>query len=94
MIDYSEDTMMNETEFYTKLLAFPNGANDVYYLGKRYLLRKETLLKGKLLKVYAKELGGNNIISGNYYPTIKSGMLKPCEMSDKKVIDFILNSTL
>ncbi|MBT8347827.1 MAG: peptide methionine sulfoxide reductase [Sulfurovum sp.] len=81
---------MNDTEFYTKLLALPNGANNVHYLGKRYLLRKETLLGGKLLKVYAEELGGKDIVSGNYYSTVKSGMLKPCEMSDKKVIDFVL----
>jgi hypothetical protein len=85
---------MNETEFYTKLLVLPNGANDVQYQGRRYLLRKETLLEGKLLKVYAKELGGNDIVSGNYYPTMKGGMLKPCEMSDKKVIDFISHATV
>lgn len=83
---------MNETAFYTNLLALPDGANDVRYLGKRYLLRKETLLKGKLLKVYAEELGGNDIVSGNYYPTMKGGMLKPCEMSDSKVIDFVLHA--
>ena len=83
---------MNETEFYTRLLALPNGANDVFYKNKRYLLRKETLLEGKLIKVYAEELGGNDIVSGNYYPTMKSGMLKPCEMSDKKVIDFVLQA--
>jgi len=83
---------MNETEFYTKLVTLPNGANDVYYNEKRYLLRKETLLNGQLLKLYAEELGGNNIVSGNYYPTLKGGMLKPCEMSDKKVIDFVLNA--
>ena len=83
---------MNDTEFYTNLLVLPNGANDVRYLGKRYLLRKETLLEGKLLKVYAQELGGKDIVSGNYYPTIKKGMLKPCEMSDKKVIDFVLHA--
>jgi len=81
---------LNKTQFYTKLLAFPNGANDVYYLGKRYLLRKETLLDGKLIKIYAEELGGNDIVSGNYYPTLKDGMLKPCEMSDKKVLDFVM----
>ena len=85
---------MNETEFYVKLLALPNGANDVLYKGKRYLLRKETLLNGKLIKVYAEELGNTDIVSGNYYPTMKSGMLNPCEMSDEKVIDFILNSKL
>ena len=82
---------MNETEFYTKLLALPNGANDVMYREKRYLIRKETLLEGKLLKVYAEELGNNDIVSGNYYATLKGGILKPCEMSDKKVIDFVLN---
>jgi hypothetical protein len=84
---------MNHTEFYTNLLALPNGANDVRYQGKRYLLRKETLLDGKLLKIYAEELGGNNIVSGNYYSTMKGGMLKPCEMSDQKVIDFILHAS-
>jgi len=82
--------LMNETEFYRQLLALPNGANNVFYQEKRYLLRKETLLDGKLIKVYAEELGSTDIVSGNYYPTMKNGMLKPCEMSDKKVIDFIL----
>lgn len=85
---------MNETEFYSKLTALPNGANDVRYLGQRYLLRKETLLEGKLLKIYAKALGGNDIISGNYYSTVKNGMLKPCEMSELKVINFVLNAQL
>lgn len=83
---------MNETEFYNKLLALPNGANDVIYKSKRYLLIKETLLHSKLIKIYAKELGANDIVSGNYYPSIKGGMLKPCEMSDAKVIDFVLNA--
>jgi hypothetical protein len=83
---------MNHTEFYTKLLMLPNGAYDVFYLGKRYLLRKTTLLEGRLLKLYAEELGGNDIVSGNYYPTIKGGLLKPCEMSNKKVIDFVLHA--
>jgi len=81
---------MNNTNFHKRLQALPNGANDVIYNDKRYLLRKETLLDGKLIKIYAEELGGNDIVSGNYYPTIKEGTLKPCEMSDAKVIDFVL----
>lgn len=85
---------MNQTDFYTKLLVLPNGANDIYYHGKRYLLTKETLLGGKLLKIFARELGGNDIVSGNYYPSLKGGLLKPCEMSEKKVIDFVLQATL
>ena len=85
---------MNETDFYTKLLALPNGANYLHYKQKRYLLRKETLLEGKLIKLYAHELGGNDVVSGNYYPTLKGGLLKPCEMSDKKVIDFVGEAVL
>jgi len=85
---------MNQTDFYTKLIALPNGANDVWHKDKRYLLRKETLLEGKLIKIYAEELGGNNIVSGNYYPTLKGGMLKPCEMSDAKVIGFVLEANI
>ncbi len=83
---------MNHTEFYKKLLALPNDANYVYYKKQRYLLRKETLLKGKLIKIYAEDLSSSDIVSGNYYTTIKGGMLKPCEMSDKKVIHFILHA--
>ena len=83
---------LNQTKFYSKLLALPNGANDVYYQDKRYLLRKETLLDGKLIKIYAEELGGNNVVSGNYYPSMKDGMLKPCEMSDEKVLEFVLHA--
>ena len=85
---------MNNTLFYKKLLSLPNGVNSVYYQKKRYLLRKETLLNNKLIKIYAKELGGNDIVSGNYYPTIKEGTLKPCEMSNKKIIIFILKCEL
>jgi len=85
---------MNETEFYQKLSALPDGANDVIYRGKRYLLRKETLLRGRLVKLYAEELGGNDIVSGNYYPTIKAGTLKPCEVSDRKVIDFVCQAVV
>ena len=81
---------MNKTQFYKRLLILPNGTNYIWYKDRKYLLRKDTLLDGRLIKIYAKELGGVDIVSGNYYTTIKDGMLKPCEMSDKKVIDFVL----
>ena len=85
---------MNETEFYRKLHLLPNGAYHVIYRDIRYLVRKETLLEGKLIKLYAEKLSSKDIVSGNYYPTMKGGMLKPCEMSDEKVIDFVINSTI
>jgi len=85
---------MNESQFYKKLSLLPNGAHYVSYRNTRYLMRKETLLEGKLIKLYAENLSSKDIVSGNYYPTMKGGMLKPCEMSDEKVIDFVINSTI
>jgi len=85
---------LNDTDFYPKLKALPEGADDVIYNGRRYLCTKSTLLDGKLIKLYAEELGGNNIVSGNYYVSIRNGMLKPCEMEEKKVIDFVLNAEI
>jgi len=78
-------------EFHQKLHDLDNGAYDVLYEGQRYLLRKQTQLEGKLIKLYAQELGGNDFISLNYYPLIKDGLLKPCEMPEDKVILFVLN---
>ena len=77
--------------FDTTIKKLPDGAYDVFYEEQRYLLRKETLLKGKLIKLYAECLGGTNFISLNYYPEIKNGLLKPCEMPQEKVIDFVLH---
>ena len=71
-----------------------NGAYDVVAYKKRYLLRTETQLNGRLIKLYAEELGNNDFISLNYYPQLKDGLLKPCEMPQEKVIEFILELEL
>ena len=80
---------LNNTFFHERLLSLEDGAYDVIYDDVRYLLRKETLLSGKLIKLYAEELGNTNFISLNYYPQTADGLLKPCEMPNEKVIDFI-----
>ncbi|MCJ7764794.1 MAG: hypothetical protein MUP09_02515 [Thiovulaceae bacterium] len=82
---------LNRSSFHQRLLSFDDGAYYVLFDNRRYLLRKETHLSGKLIKVYAEELGGTNFISLNYYPQTLNGLLKPCEMADKKVIAFIDN---
>jgi len=82
---------LNTTPFHKRLLSLKEGAYDVIYKEKRYLLRKETLLDGKLIKVYAEELGGNDFVSLNYYPQTLGGLLKPCEMPENKVISFVNN---
>ena len=85
--------MTNKQLFHTKLQDIEDGSYDVFYEDKRYLLSKQTQLKGKLIKLYAKELGDNDFISLNYYTEIGDGLLKPCEMPETKVIDFVLNMT-
>ena len=77
--------------FAKRLSALADGSYDVFYNNRRYLLRKETHLGRKLIKLYAEELGGNDFISLNFYPKLQGGLLKPCEMPQQKVIDFILN---
>ncbi len=59
------------------------------FRNRRYLIRKETLLGGQLIKLYAEELGGNDFVSLNYYETRSASLLKPCEMPEEKVIEFI-----
>jgi len=77
-----------------RLKAFPEGACEVRYDGKRYLLRKETHLGGRLIKLYAEALGGNDFISLNYYETGSGPLLRPCEMPAEKVIAFIENAVV
>ena len=38
----------------------------------------------------ARELGGNDYISLNIYQLSSGAKLKPCEMPEKKVIDFVM----
>ncbi|MBB2701046.1 hypothetical protein CO670_26000 [Rhizobium sp. J15] len=46
---------------------------------------------GKRTWLYGEELGGTDIISFNFYRLAASGsLLKPCEMSSTKVIEFVL----
>ena len=78
-------------DFKTKISALPLDSFYVKYNDKKYLVTKHLFSNGNIIKIYGEELGGNDIVSGNYFLTIKNGLLKPCEMSDKKVIDFILN---
>ncbi len=78
---------MDIKRFEAQLRALPEGASDVHFRGRRYLLRKETLLGGRLIKCYAEELGGNDFVSLNYYPGLE--LLKPCEMPAAKVAAFV-----
>lgn len=81
-------------QFRSNIIALPLGSFYCNYKGSKYIATKQLYSNGKIVKIYAKELKGNDIVSGNYFLTIKNGLLKPCEMSDEKVIDFVLNLQL
>ena len=67
----------------------PSGYSEAFYKKRKYGLTKEIFNQGKSFKIFAEELGGNDLISLNYYLTSEKGLLKPCEMPAEKVIDFL-----
>lgn len=77
--------------FLTKLDKLPVGYSEGCYRGRRYGTTVSVSADGKRRKLFAEELGGVDRISFNLY--VLSGdriKLKPCEMPDAKVIDFVL----
>ena len=71
------------------LIKIPAGYSEGIYKQRKYGITRTDFNAGKSIKVYAEELGGTNFISLNYYKTVKGDLLKPCEMPETKVIDFI-----
>ncbi len=72
------------------ILNIPTGYTEVVYQGKRYGLSRQDFNGGRSLKVFAEELGGKDFISFNYYLPSSGAQLKPCEMPETKVVEFIM----
>lgn len=72
-----------------QLARIPLGYTRVKYAGRRYGLARTDFNAGRGSKVFAEELGGNDFISFNVYRTRKGLQLKPCEMPEEKVLDFL-----
>ncbi|NBC08712.1 MAG: peptide methionine sulfoxide reductase [Bacteroidetes bacterium] len=67
----------------------PQGYSEANYRGKRYSLTRTDRAGGRAISVYAKELGGNDFISFNYYRTKQGGLLRPCEMPKERILTFL-----
>ena len=80
------------SELLQQIQRFPIGYSMVQYENKKYGVTRTDFNKGKSIKLYAEELGGNDFISLNYYITAKAEKLIPCEMPKQKVLDFIANA--
>ncbi len=77
---------MNITEL---IDAVPEGSSTGVFRGGSWSVRKTTHNNGRSTKIYAEELGGKDFISLNFYRTEKADLLKPCEMPEQKVIEFL-----
>lgn len=71
--------------------ALPVGGYGASFGGNRYRVTKTVMATGRSQKLVAEELGGKDYISFNLY-RLSGGtaLLKPCEMPEDKVIDFVL----
>ncbi|GAB5472859.1 MAG: hypothetical protein Mars2KO_09580 [Maribacter sp.] len=67
----------------------PEGYSEGKYKNQKYGVTKKSFNDNRSYKIYAKALGGNDFVSLNYYCTSSAGVLKPCEMPEEKVIDFL-----
>lgn len=67
----------------------PVGYSEGFFRSARYGISRVDLVDGRSTKILARELGGNDFISLNYYRTGESDILRPCEMPRQKVIEFL-----
>lgn len=77
-----------------KIKILPIGYSELRYAGKRYSVTRRNFNAGKSIKIYAKELGGNDFISFNFYAGARSNYLKPCEMPEEEILHFLNNYEL
>jgi len=74
---------------FEKIQLLPLGYSEVMYEGKKYGVSRSDFNAGQSIKVFAEQLGGKDFISFNYYITSSDHHLKPCEMPDEKVRQFL-----
>ncbi|PZX52152.1 peptide-methionine (S)-S-oxide reductase [Algoriphagus ratkowskyi] len=72
----------------------PLGYSFVLYESKKYGITKSIFNGGNSYKIFAEELGGKDFYSLNYYITKRKDLLKPCEMSEQRVLHFLQHLTL
>ena len=82
---------MSSEAFLTAFDAMPTGGYGGTFQGKRYRITKTVMATGRSQKLEAEELGGNDYVSFNLYRLAGgTALLKPCEMPEDKVVDFVL----
>ena len=70
--------------------ALPVGSFEAIYQNRRYGVTKTERAGNRQAWIWAEERGGPDRISANLYRLKSGARLKPCEMPEQKVIDFVL----
>lgn len=78
-------------DFLAKLDALPQGYSEGLYKGRRYGVTLSASSDGRRRWLYAEELGGAGRVSCNVYLAGGRVLLKPCEMPEERVTDFVLH---
>lgn len=80
----------SQDKFLTALEALPLGYSEGVYLESRYGVTINRSDDGRRWWLFARELGGTDIVSLNLYrPSSGRIVLRPCEMSIEKVTAFV-----
>ena len=80
--------------FEAALSRLPDGYVGGNFGGRAWGVTVKRSQDGKRIWLYGEELGGTDIVSFNLYRLGSRPMLKPCEMSSAKVVDFVLGFQL
>lgn len=81
-------------ELFYFISKIPVGYSKGMYKEEVYGITKSEFNCGRSIKIYAECLSGNNYVSLNYYKTSKGDVLRPCEMTEQKVRDFLMKVAL
>ncbi|MBY5406357.1 hypothetical protein [Rhizobium leguminosarum] len=80
-----------QATFEDALAKLPDGYVDGYFGNRSWGVTVKRSQDGKRTWLYGEELSGSDIVSFNLYRLAEPGLiLKPCEMSCAKVIEFVL----
>ena len=77
------------TRLETLLRRIPAGYTKGQYRDATWGISHTLHNHGKSGKIFGEELGGKDFISCNYYFGTEQTYLKPCEMPEPKVLDFL-----
>ena len=67
----------------------PEGWTLVSYAGRHWGLSRVSRVGGRVITVFAEELGGSGMVSANVYRTADEDVLRACEMPHETVLSFL-----